>query len=289
MRPRSTRATSSRGTSSSCSASTRSSGCSSTRSGAGPAPGRCSPSSRSRRSRRSARRAGLILAVQELGSLGLEARRDAGAEGALPAEARLRRVAVRVRADRGGLRLRLGRDAHDRPARGRRVRARRRQALHHERGGREPLHRLREDRPGGGSLRDLRVRRRGGLRPGSRSRGSSRRWGSRARRRASSSSTAAGSRRRTCSAAEGEGFRIAMRILDRSRPGVAAQGLGIAQGATDYALEYAKTRETMGKPIGAAPADRGQARRHGDEVRGGARPALPLRADGRRGRPRRRS
>src|SRR5207244_1560496 len=48
---------------------------------------------------------------------------------------------------------------------------------------------------------------------------------------------------------EREGFKIAMRILDRSRPGVAAQGLGIAQGATDYALEYAKTRETMGKPI----------------------------------------
>ncbi len=48
---------------------------------------------------------------------------------------------------------------------------------------------------------------------------------------------------------EGEGFRIAMRILDRSRPGVAAQALGIAQGATDYALEYAKSRETMGKPI----------------------------------------
>jgi len=48
---------------------------------------------------------------------------------------------------------------------------------------------------------------------------------------------------------EGEGFRIAMRILDRSRPGVAAQALGIAQGATDYALEYAKTRETMGQPI----------------------------------------
>jgi alkylation response protein AidB-like acyl-CoA dehydrogenase len=48
---------------------------------------------------------------------------------------------------------------------------------------------------------------------------------------------------------EGEGFKIAMRILDRSRPGIAAQALGIAQGATDYALEYAKTRETMGKPI----------------------------------------
>jgi alkylation response protein AidB-like acyl-CoA dehydrogenase len=49
--------------------------------------------------------------------------------------------------------------------------------------------------------------------------------------------------------AEGEGFRIAMRILDRSRPGIGAQGLGLAQGATDYALEYARTRETMGKPI----------------------------------------
>jgi alkylation response protein AidB-like acyl-CoA dehydrogenase len=48
---------------------------------------------------------------------------------------------------------------------------------------------------------------------------------------------------------QGEGFKIAMRILDRSRPGIGAQGLGLAQGATDYALEYAKSRETMGKPI----------------------------------------
>jgi alkylation response protein AidB-like acyl-CoA dehydrogenase len=49
--------------------------------------------------------------------------------------------------------------------------------------------------------------------------------------------------------AEGDGFKLAMRILDRSRPGIAAQGLGLAQGATDYALEYARSRETMGKPI----------------------------------------
>src|ERR671938_703279 len=48
---------------------------------------------------------------------------------------------------------------------------------------------------------------------------------------------------------EGDGFKIAMRVLDRSRPGIGAQGLGLAQGATDYALEYAKQRETMGKPI----------------------------------------
>ena len=76
---------------------------------------------------------------------------------------------------------------------------------------------------------------------------------------------------------EGDGFKIAMRILDRSRPGIAAQGLGLAQGATDYALEYAKTRETMGKPIARAPADRREARRHGDGVRGRARAPLPVR------------
>ena len=48
---------------------------------------------------------------------------------------------------------------------------------------------------------------------------------------------------------EGAGFKLAMRILDRSRPGVAAQALGIAQGATDYALEYARSREAFGKPV----------------------------------------
>jgi alkylation response protein AidB-like acyl-CoA dehydrogenase len=48
---------------------------------------------------------------------------------------------------------------------------------------------------------------------------------------------------------EGEGFPLAMRVLDRSRPGIAAQAVGLAQGATDYALEYAKGRETFGEPI----------------------------------------
>src|SRR2546429_1972991 len=48
--------------------------------------------------------------------------------------------------------------------------------------------------------------------------------------------------------AEGEGFRIAMRVLDRSRPGIGAQGLGLAQGAPDYAPEYAKSRGPMGRP-----------------------------------------
>ena len=48
---------------------------------------------------------------------------------------------------------------------------------------------------------------------------------------------------------EGDGFKIAMQVLDRSRPGVAAQALGIAQGALDYAVGYAKERRQFGKPI----------------------------------------
>ncbi len=44
---------------------------------------------------------------------------------------------------------------------------------------------------------------------------------------------------------EGEGFKIAMATLDRTRPCVAAQALGIAQGALEYALEYVKTRNAI--------------------------------------------
>jgi alkylation response protein AidB-like acyl-CoA dehydrogenase len=47
----------------------------------------------------------------------------------------------------------------------------------------------------------------------------------------------------------GEGFKIAMRTLDHSRLGIAAQALGIAQGATDYAVGYAHERIAFGKPI----------------------------------------
>ena len=57
---------------------------------------------------------------------------------------------------------------------------------------------------------------------------------------------------------EGEGFPLAMRILDRSRPGIAAQGLGLAQGATDYALEYAKdARDDRGADRASTSSSRG--------------------------------
>ncbi|HYX78436.1 MAG TPA: acyl-CoA dehydrogenase family protein, partial [Solirubrobacterales bacterium] len=49
--------------------------------------------------------------------------------------------------------------------------------------------------------------------------------------------------------AENEGFKVAMATLDRSRLGVAAQAVGIAQGATDYAAAYAQERRQFGKPI----------------------------------------
>lgn len=48
---------------------------------------------------------------------------------------------------------------------------------------------------------------------------------------------------------EGEGFKIAMNTLDGGRIGIAAQALGIAQGAYENALEYAKDRVQFGKPI----------------------------------------
>src|SRR6202049_2213726 len=48
---------------------------------------------------------------------------------------------------------------------------------------------------------------------------------------------------------EGDGFRIAMMTLDRTRPGIGAQALGIAQGALDLAVSYSKQRKQFGKPI----------------------------------------
>jgi len=53
---------------------------------------------------------------------------------------------------------------------------------------------------------------------------------------------------------EGQGFKIAMMTLDGGRNGIAAQALGIAQGAFEHALSYAKERIQFGKPIAALQA-----------------------------------
>ncbi|MCA0151479.1 MULTISPECIES: acyl-CoA dehydrogenase [Bacillaceae] len=50
---------------------------------------------------------------------------------------------------------------------------------------------------------------------------------------------------------EGDGFKIAMMTLDGGRNGIAAQAVGIAQGALDASVDYAKEREQFGKPIAA--------------------------------------
>ena len=48
---------------------------------------------------------------------------------------------------------------------------------------------------------------------------------------------------------EGQGFRIAMRALDSGRIGISAQAVGLAQGALDDAVAYARERKQFGKPI----------------------------------------
>ena len=224
----------------------------------------------------------LILAVQELGSLGLKlAGSQEQKERYLPKLASGEWLAAYALTEAGSgsdsaaMRTTARRDGDEYVLDGR-------QALHHERRRRKPLHGLREDRPGRPVTPGSRRSSSSPTRPASRSRGSSRRWGS----PGSTTGELVFDECRVPAAnllgEEGEGFRIAMRILDRSRPGVAAQALGIAQGATDYALEYATHARDDGQADRRAPADRRQARRHGDEVRGRARPALPLRPDGRR-------
>jgi butyryl-CoA dehydrogenase len=48
---------------------------------------------------------------------------------------------------------------------------------------------------------------------------------------------------------EGMGFLLAMKTFDISRPGIAAQGVGLAQGALDEAVNYARVRHQFGKPV----------------------------------------
>ena len=48
---------------------------------------------------------------------------------------------------------------------------------------------------------------------------------------------------------EGEGFKIAMRTLDHTRPGTAAGAVGVARAAYEHAVEYSRTRVQFGQPI----------------------------------------
>ena len=103
--------------------------------------------------------------------------------------------------------------------------------------------------PDGGRQRHLRVRASRRATRASRSVRPSTSSASRAPRPASSTSTTAPSRPTGSSAREGEGFKIALRTLDHTRITIAAQAVGIAQGALDYALGYVKERKQFGRPV----------------------------------------
>src|SRR5206468_8135291 len=48
---------------------------------------------------------------------------------------------------------------------------------------------------------------------------------------------------------EGQGFKIAMRTLDHTRPGTAAGAVGVARAAFEYSVEYSRERIQFGQPI----------------------------------------
>ena len=192
---------------------------------------------------------GLILAVQELGSLGLKlGGTDEQRAAWLPRLASGEVLAAYALTEAGS-----GSDSAAMRTVARRdnggVRARRDEAVHHERRRRGALHGVREDRSRRRARGDLGVPRRAGH-AGVRGRaaggedGDRRLDDGRARVR-----RLPRSRRRTGSARRARASSSRCGSSTARGPGVAAQALGIAQGATDYALEYARTRETMGKPI----------------------------------------
>ncbi len=74
-------------------------------------------------------------------------------------------------------------------------------------------------------------------------------WASRGRPPASSTSTTREIPADRLIGDEGQGFKIALRTLDHTRVTIAAQALGIAQGALDYAVGYVKERKQFGRAI----------------------------------------
>ncbi len=75
------------------------------------------------------------------------------------------------------------------------------------------------------------------------------RWAGTLRIRGRCPSPTAACPRKTSSGGEGSGLRQFLRVLDIGRIGVAAMGVGLAQGALDQALAYAKERRAFGQPI----------------------------------------
>ena len=78
----------------------------------------------------------------------------------------------------------------------------------------------------------------------------------------------------TVSASVGDGWMLAMKTFERSRPGIAAQAVGISRGATDLARQLRNERKQFGKPIGEHQMVARDAGRHGHPHGGRAPVAL---------------
>ena len=74
---------------------------------------------------------------------------------------------------------------------------------------------------------------------------------------------------------EGQGFTIAMHTLDRSRPTIGAQAVGIAQGAIDYAIALHEAAQGLRPAHRRVPGPALHAGRHGHAHRGGPHPRVP--------------
>ena len=132
-------------------------------------------------------------------------------------------------------------------ARRRRLRAGRLEILDHERRRLRRLHRVRQDRPQRRQPRHQLLPGREGVgRHRGQARGQARHAGEPDRRSDARRSARPGI---APNREEGQGFTIAMHTLDRSRPTIGAQAVGIAQGAIDYAAAYMKQRHAFGAPI----------------------------------------
>ena len=146
---------------------------------------------------------------------------------------------------------RLGRGAHqdDGRAAWRRVRHQRLEDVHHERRPCLVDRRLRVDGSAAGSQGHLGLRRPDGRAGRARSRSTWTRWASARRTRPPSPSPTSSFRSRTASAEEDEGFKIAMKTLDFTRPGTAVGAVGVAQAAYELRGRVREGARDVRRPI----------------------------------------
>src|SRR6185437_5799539 len=176
------------------------------------------------------------------------ARRERRAEAGMAAAAAGGTSALLVRADRARRRLRRLGDPDDGRVARRGLPTQRIEDVHHERGGGRVVRGLRFHGPGSRPPRFVGLRRAGRIRR-CRRRGPPRQAGPAGNRHLRACLPRGAGARGKPVGEEGEGFKIAMRTLDLTRPGTAAGAVGVARAAFEHAIEYSKSRIQFGQPI----------------------------------------